>query len=176
MMLSLTVCRDGASSCSSYSTRCFRLEKRPLANHFWECKVIGSANARARSKETINCTTGSWYVAILPESFTVFFVSFSVSLIEDSNPLIHADHPWLQNTKKAPDIPLGDVVRSRLKQFSAMNKLKKKALRVRISISDVKAPFGGAFLEIRVVPTQPTPHNVFANICSSSPLVLLRLI
>lgn len=40
------------------------------------------------------------------------------------------DHPWLQNTKKAPDIPLGDVVRSRLKQFSAMNKLKKKALRV----------------------------------------------
>lgn len=40
------------------------------------------------------------------------------------------DHPWLQNTKHAPDVPLGDAVRSRLKQFSAMNKLKKKALQV----------------------------------------------
>lgn len=40
------------------------------------------------------------------------------------------DHQWLQNAKQAPEIPLGDVVRSRLKQFSAMNKLKKKALRV----------------------------------------------
>eukprot|EP00249_Psilotum_nudum_P023167 c28768_g2_i3 orf=435-2036(+) len=40
------------------------------------------------------------------------------------------DHPWLQNAKKAPNIPLGDVVLTRLKQFSAMNKLKKRALRV----------------------------------------------
>lgn len=40
------------------------------------------------------------------------------------------DHPWLQNSRKAPDVPLGDAVRARLKQFSAMNKLKKKALRV----------------------------------------------
>ena len=48
------------------------------------------------------------------------------------------DHPWLQNGKKAPDIPLGDAVLSRLKQFSAMNKLKKKALRVRIMILHFK--------------------------------------
>lgn len=40
------------------------------------------------------------------------------------------DHPWLQNAKHAPDVSLGETVRSRLKQFSAMNKLKKKALRV----------------------------------------------
>ncbi|CAM6126871.1 unnamed protein product [Calypogeia fissa] len=40
------------------------------------------------------------------------------------------DHTWLQNAKKAPNIQLGDAVRSRLKQFSAMNKLKKKALRI----------------------------------------------
>lgn len=40
------------------------------------------------------------------------------------------EHPWLQNAKQAPEVPLGDTVRSRLKQFSAMNKLKKKALRV----------------------------------------------
>ncbi|KAI5061885.1 hypothetical protein GOP47_0022424 [Adiantum capillus-veneris] len=40
------------------------------------------------------------------------------------------EHPWLQNFKRAPEVPLGEVVRSRLKHFSAMNKLKKKALRV----------------------------------------------
>lgn len=41
------------------------------------------------------------------------------------------DHPWLQNAKKAPTVNLGDTVRARLQQFSVMNKLKKKALRVR---------------------------------------------
>ncbi|CAN1266023.1 Calcium-dependent protein kinase 3, partial [Linum perenne] len=40
------------------------------------------------------------------------------------------DHPWIQNAKKAPNVPLGDIVRTRLKQFSVMNKFKKKALRV----------------------------------------------
>ncbi|CAK7342542.1 unnamed protein product [Dovyalis caffra] len=40
------------------------------------------------------------------------------------------DHPWLQNAKKAPNVYLGETVRSRLKQFSFMNKLKKRALRV----------------------------------------------
>ncbi|KAL9372590.1 hypothetical protein Peur_034834 [Populus x canadensis] len=40
------------------------------------------------------------------------------------------EHPWLQNAKKAPNVPLGDIVRSRLKQFSVMNRFKKKALRV----------------------------------------------
>ncbi|KAJ8485759.1 hypothetical protein OPV22_018244 [Ensete ventricosum] len=40
------------------------------------------------------------------------------------------DHPWLQNANKAPNVNLGETVRSRLQQFSVMNKLKKKALRV----------------------------------------------
>ncbi|KAK2967819.1 hypothetical protein RJ640_027713, partial [Escallonia rubra] len=40
------------------------------------------------------------------------------------------EHPWIQNAKKAPNVPLGEVVKSRLKQFSVMNKLKKRALRV----------------------------------------------
>ncbi|KAF2550126.1 hypothetical protein F2Q68_00036949 [Brassica cretica] len=40
------------------------------------------------------------------------------------------EHPWIQNAKKAPNIPLGDVVKSRLKQFSVMNRFKRKALRV----------------------------------------------
>jgi calcium-dependent protein kinase len=40
------------------------------------------------------------------------------------------DHPWLLNAKKAPNVSLGETVRARLKQFSVMNKLKKRALRV----------------------------------------------
>ncbi|XP_074321272.1 calcium-dependent protein kinase 8-like [Silene latifolia] len=40
------------------------------------------------------------------------------------------DHPWLQNIKKAPNVNLGETVKARLKQFSVMNKLKKKALKV----------------------------------------------
>ncbi|KAF0914086.1 hypothetical protein E2562_026496 [Oryza meyeriana var. granulata] len=40
------------------------------------------------------------------------------------------EHPWLKNADRAPNVSLGEVVRSRLKQFSAMNKFKKKALGV----------------------------------------------
>ncbi|XP_039002314.1 calcium-dependent protein kinase 1-like [Hibiscus syriacus] len=39
-------------------------------------------------------------------------------------------HPWVQVDGVAPDKPLDSVVLSRLKQFSAMDKLKKMALRV----------------------------------------------
>ncbi|CAN6440340.1 unnamed protein product [Victoria cruziana] len=51
------------------------------------------------------------------------------------------DHPWLQNAKKAPNVPLGDIVRSRLKQFSMMNRFKKKALRIiaeHLSVEEVE--------------------------------------
>nr|XP_051178975.1 calcium-dependent protein kinase 9-like isoform X3 [Lolium perenne] len=40
------------------------------------------------------------------------------------------EHPWLQGAKTAPNVPLGDVVRARLKQFAVMNRFKKKAMRV----------------------------------------------
>ncbi|XP_047318204.1 calcium-dependent protein kinase 32-like [Impatiens glandulifera] len=40
------------------------------------------------------------------------------------------EHPWLHNAKKASNVSLGDTVRTRLMQFSVMNKLKKRALRV----------------------------------------------
>lgn len=43
------------------------------------------------------------------------------------------EHPWIQNEKKASNVPLGDIVRTRLKQFSVMNRFKKKALRVSTS-------------------------------------------
>lgn len=39
-------------------------------------------------------------------------------------------HPWVQENGVAPDKPLDSAVLSRLKQFSAMNKLKRMALRV----------------------------------------------
>ncbi|KAL4395488.1 hypothetical protein S245_006177 [Arachis hypogaea] len=39
-------------------------------------------------------------------------------------------HPWVQEGGLAPDKPLDSAVLSRLKQFSAMNKLKKIAIRV----------------------------------------------
>lgn len=47
--------------------------------------------------------------------------------------LLLVDHPWLQNTKNAPNVSLGETVKARLKQFSLMNKLKKRALRVTFS-------------------------------------------
>lgn len=49
--------------------------------------------------------------------------------------VVIADHPWLQNAKKAPNVPLGDIVRMRLKQFSVMNRFKKKALRVSLKVN-----------------------------------------
>ncbi|KAI9090762.1 hypothetical protein K1719_028615 [Acacia pycnantha] len=39
-------------------------------------------------------------------------------------------HPWIRVNGEAPDKPLDSAVLSRLKQFSAMNKLKKMAIRV----------------------------------------------
>ncbi|KAJ3681133.1 hypothetical protein LUZ60_015622 [Juncus effusus] len=57
------------------------------------------------------------------------------------------EHPWLKNASMAPNIPLGEEVRARLKQFSAMNKFKKKALRVVAShlsseeVADIKQIF-----------------------------------
>ncbi|XP_020218830.1 calcium-dependent protein kinase 32 [Cajanus cajan] len=50
------------------------------------------------------------------------------------------DHPWLQNANKAPNVSLGETVRTRLMQFSVMNKLKKRALRAiaeHLSIEEV---------------------------------------
>ncbi|KAM1168422.1 hypothetical protein FF1_030308 [Malus domestica] len=50
------------------------------------------------------------------------------------------DHPWIQNAKKAPNVPLGETVRARLQQFSVMNKLKKRALGViaeHLSVAEV---------------------------------------
>lgn len=44
--------------------------------------------------------------------------------------LIYVGHRWIQNAHKVPDVPLGNDVRTRIKQFSLMNKFKKKVLGV----------------------------------------------
>lgn len=44
--------------------------------------------------------------------------------------LFSLGHPWICENGVAPDRALDPAVMSRLKQFSAMNKLKKMALRV----------------------------------------------
>ncbi|KAL5543239.1 hypothetical protein UlMin_010949 [Ulmus minor] len=40
------------------------------------------------------------------------------------------EHPWIQNTDHVPNVSLGENVRLRIKQFSLMNKFKKRVLRV----------------------------------------------
>ncbi|OMO68647.1 hypothetical protein COLO4_29514 [Corchorus olitorius] len=58
----------------------------------------------------------------------------SKMLVRDAKKRISAHevlrHPWVQVDGVAPDKPLDSVVLSRMKQFSAMDKLKKMALRV----------------------------------------------
>lgn len=49
-----------------------------------------------------------------------------------------AGHPWVQVDGVAPDKPLDSAVISRIKQFSAMNKLKKMALRVSIRMFKIQ--------------------------------------
>jgi calcium-dependent protein kinase len=44
--------------------------------------------------------------------------------------LIRTDHPWIREDGEAPDKPLDITVIGRMKQFRAMNKLKKVALKV----------------------------------------------
>ncbi|XP_062116410.1 calcium-dependent protein kinase 10-like [Humulus lupulus] len=51
------------------------------------------------------------------------------------------EHSWIQNAKRTSNVPLGDIVRTRLKQFSVMNRFKKKALRViaeHLSVEEVE--------------------------------------
>lgn len=56
-------------------------------------------------------------------------ITKSVILIEISFVFLAA-HPWVQVDGVAPDEPMHSAVLSRMMQFSAMNKLKKMAIRV----------------------------------------------
>jgi hypothetical protein len=43
---------------------------------------------------------------------------------------IYVGHPWIREDGVAPDKPIDSAVLTRMKQFTAMNKMKKIALRV----------------------------------------------
>ncbi|KAG5516428.1 hypothetical protein RHGRI_037219 [Rhododendron griersonianum] len=55
-------------------------------------------------------------------------LQFTITISGSLMTLHRSEHPWLQDAKKAPNVPLGDTVKARLKRFSVMNKLKKRAL------------------------------------------------
>ncbi|KAL1190709.1 Calcium-dependent protein kinase 24 [Cardamine amara subsp. amara] len=40
------------------------------------------------------------------------------------------EHPWIQNAERAPNVNLGDNVRTKIQQFLLMNRFKKKVLRI----------------------------------------------
>ncbi|XP_074339801.1 calcium-dependent protein kinase SK5-like [Apium graveolens] len=61
-------------------------------------------------------------------------------------------HPWIVDDRVAPDKPLDSAVLTRLKQFSAMNKLKKMALRV-IAESLSEEEIGGLKQLFRMIDT-----------------------
>lgn len=55
--------------------------------------------------------------------------------------LFSSAHPWIKEDGEAPDKPLDNAVMGRLKQFRAMNKFKKVALRVLITPSNTSLCF-----------------------------------
>lgn len=63
------------------------------------------------------------------------FLTFS--RFEAQNTEMHADHPWMRVDGDASDKPLDIAVLTRMKQFRAMNKLKKVALKVSSFFSSV---------------------------------------
>lgn len=44
--------------------------------------------------------------------------------------VFYEENEWIKNADKVSNIPLGERVRTRIKQFSLMNKFKKRVLRV----------------------------------------------
>lgn len=55
---------------------------------------------------------------------------------------VSLDHPWIKDGGAASDKPIDSAVLSRMKQFRAMNKLKKLALKVQsLNYSGVPSSF-----------------------------------
>lgn len=60
-------------------------------------------------------------------------------------------HPWISDHGVAPDRPLDPAVLSRIKQFSAMNKLKKMALQVRAFIFSLGGLYSFFYIGVAMV-------------------------
>ncbi|XP_019153611.1 PREDICTED: calcium-dependent protein kinase 24-like [Ipomoea nil] len=72
-------------------------------------------------------------------------------------------HPWVQINGVAPDNPLGSTVLTRLTQFSAMNKLKKMALRV-IAENIPEEEIGGLKEMFRTIDTNDSGDITFEEL------------
>lgn len=72
-------------------------------------------------------------------------------------------HPWIVDDRVAPDKPLDSAVLTRLKQFSAMNKLKKMALRV-IAESLSEEEIGGLKQLFRMIDTDNSGTITFEEL------------
>ncbi|KAF9595447.1 hypothetical protein IFM89_000365 [Coptis chinensis] len=72
-------------------------------------------------------------------------------------------HPWVQINGVAPDKPLDSAVLSRLKQFSAMNKIKKMALRV-IAESLSEDEIAGLKELFKMIDTDNSGHITFEEL------------
>ena len=57
-------------------------------------------------------------------------IDSACALLPSLPPSLPAVHPWARVNGEAPDQPLDPAVLTKLKHFSAMNKLKKLALKV----------------------------------------------
>lgn len=80
------------------------------------------------------CESINSLLVFINSSFIYLFIFFFLNKVR-SHVYIYLlpGHPWIQVGSTAPDKPLDSAVLSRLKQFSAMNKLKKMALRVNLN-------------------------------------------
>ena len=91
-----------------------------LARNFFNCGDVRKSeilfHVDVKNKDLNDCVKRATF-SYEPD-FTFHFVT--------------AEHPWIQNAKKTSNVPLGDIVRTRLKQFSVMNRFKKRALRVSV--------------------------------------------
>ncbi|KAJ6892676.1 calcium-dependent protein kinase 1-like [Populus alba x Populus x berolinensis] len=72
-------------------------------------------------------------------------------------------HPWVQEDGVAPDKPLDSAVLSRLKQFSAMNKFKKMALRV-IAETLSEEEIAGLREMFKMIDTDGSGHITFEEL------------
>ena len=79
------------------------------------------------------CMHCSFSSAVFLQKYRVQTISNAFITEHCCNYLLLLGHPWVQVGGLAPDKPLDSAVLSRMKQFSAMNKLKKMALRVSMS-------------------------------------------
>lgn len=135
-----THCRDTARNFRCCSERCNWFWFGSLACDLWECEGSYKKNAESYPIRALNSTWSSMLVS----SKTLYFL-----FCHFSNTAMHpfawcicncwikrwhlnlcTGHPWIRDHGVAPDRPLDPAVLSRIKQFSAMNKLKKMALRV----------------------------------------------